>query len=64
MAASTTREDRDILPNNVKPSHYQLKIFDIEFGRNFGYKGDVFITLKVLRKFAHTVLIEISTQPQ
>lgn len=32
--------DRDILPDNFKPSHYDLVIKDLDFG-NWSYKGTV-----------------------
>ncbi|KAB5582275.1 peptidase family M1-domain-containing protein [Coniochaeta sp. 2T2.1] len=35
--------DRDILPDNFKPSHYDLVIKDLDFG-NWSYKGTVAIT--------------------
>ncbi|KAF2016445.1 hypothetical protein BU24DRAFT_433443 [Aaosphaeria arxii CBS 175.79] len=39
--------DRDILPSWVKPSHYSLSIFDIEFGGQFSYQGKVAINLNI-----------------
>lgn len=62
MAVSSTPQDKDILPSNVKPSHYKLKICNIELGGNFGYDGEVDITVDVLRKtlslLARNVLTE------
>ncbi|KAL9596173.1 MAG: hypothetical protein Q9179_004710 [Wetmoreana sp. 5 TL-2023] len=39
--------DRDILPNRVKPIHYDLSLHDLELGGSFGYKGTVKIELQV-----------------
>lgn len=47
--ASRAFEDRDILPDNVKPVNYDISLFDLELGGAFSYQGSVAIQLKVLR---------------
>ncbi len=42
-----TATDRDILPAAIKPFNYDLSLFDLEFGGNWGYKGLVKIDAKV-----------------
>lgn len=32
--------DRDVLPDNIKPSHYVLSLRDLDF-KNWTYKGTV-----------------------
>ncbi|KAH7393066.1 aminopeptidase-like protein [Pyrenochaeta sp. MPI-SDFR-AT-0127] len=41
--------DRDILPAWVKPAHYGVSLYDLEFGGNFGYKGTVTINTKITK---------------
>ncbi|KAL3437998.1 peptidase family M1-domain-containing protein [Aspergillus tetrazonus] len=40
-------KDRDILPNVVKPAHYDISLFDLQLGGSWSYKGIVNITSKV-----------------
>lgn len=47
--AGSSRLDRDILPDTVKPIHYDLSLYDIELGGAFSFQGTVKITVKVLR---------------
>ncbi len=46
---STSQSDRDILPDTVKPVHYDLFLYDIELGGDFNFKGTVKITAHVLK---------------
>ena len=39
--------DRDILPDSIKPVNYDLSLFDLEFGGNWGYAGLVKIDARV-----------------
>ncbi|KAF2203294.1 hypothetical protein GQ43DRAFT_479165 [Delitschia confertaspora ATCC 74209] len=39
--------DRDTLPELIKPSHYFLSLYDLEFGGNFTYQGTVKINVNV-----------------
>jgi aminopeptidase N len=39
--------DRDILPDNVKPLHYDLSIYDLEHANAFSYQGTVSILAKI-----------------
>ncbi|KAF2793513.1 aminopeptidase-like protein [Melanomma pulvis-pyrius CBS 109.77] len=39
--------DRDILPSWVKPSHYTVSLYDLEFGGNFTYQGTVAISVDI-----------------
>lgn len=45
--ASATLPDRDILPDTVKPSNYDLSIYDIELGGSWSYQGTVTIQSKI-----------------
>jgi hypothetical protein len=49
--------DRDVLPDNVKPKHYDLSLRDLEF-TNWTYKGTVtYVTpLPLIMKLALTAL--------
>ncbi|KAL6233896.1 hypothetical protein BDW75DRAFT_180445 [Aspergillus navahoensis] len=40
-------KDRDTLPSVVKPAHYDISLFDLQFGGSWSYKGIVSITSKV-----------------
>ncbi|PQE12886.1 hypothetical protein CJF30_00002794 [Rutstroemia sp. NJR-2017a BBW] len=42
-------QDRDILPDTIKPFHYALSIYDIELGGGFSYQGTVGIHSKITR---------------
>src|ERR1700733_534833 len=53
---SASHSDRDILPDTVKPVHYDLSIYDIELGGAFGFKGTVKITAKILKSTKSVVL--------
>ncbi|KAK4580351.1 hypothetical protein LTR86_000554 [Recurvomyces mirabilis] len=39
--------DRDILPADVKPVHYAISLFDLQFGGDWKYSGKVDIDLEV-----------------
>lgn len=41
--------DRDVLPDTVKPSHYDISIYDIELGGAYSYQGTVSISAKILK---------------
>ncbi|BDD59143.1 hypothetical protein MAP00_004376 [Monascus purpureus] len=41
--------DRDTLPDVVKPVHYDVSLFGLEFGGSWGYKGIVKIDTKITR---------------
>jgi aminopeptidase N len=41
--------DRDILPNTVKPINYDISIHDLELGGDFTYQGTVTIAVKVIK---------------
>ncbi|KAL2070703.1 hypothetical protein VTL71DRAFT_13729 [Oculimacula yallundae] len=47
--ASVEKQDRDILPSNVKPINYDISIHDIELGGGFAYQGTVKIQAKVVK---------------
>ncbi|GCB19566.1 alanine/arginine aminopeptidase [Aspergillus awamori] len=49
-------KDRDILPDVVKPVHYNVSLFDLQFGGSWGYKGTVKIDSKVNRPTKEIVL--------
>ncbi|KAI9831082.1 MAG: hypothetical protein M1826_003980 [Phylliscum demangeonii] len=48
--------DRDVLPNDVKPYHYDLKIHALELGGAFTYRGIVTIELNVIKSTREIVL--------
>lgn len=39
--------DRDVLPNSIKPIHYDIQLFDLELGGTFSFHGRVSIDLDV-----------------
>jgi len=41
--------DRDVLPDNIKPVHYDISLFDLELGGAFSYQGSVSILCKILK---------------
>ncbi|GKZ51733.1 hypothetical protein AbraIFM66951_006956, partial [Aspergillus brasiliensis] len=49
-------KDRDILPDVVKPVHYNVSLFDLQLGGSWGYKGTVKIDSKVTRPTKEIVL--------
>jgi aminopeptidase N len=51
-----SHSDRDILPDTVKPIHYDLSLYDIELGGAFSFQGRVEITAKVLESTKSVVL--------
>lgn len=48
--------DRDILPDNIKPIHYDISIYDIELGGSFSYQGTVSIISQVVTSSREIVL--------
>jgi aminopeptidase N len=56
IMTSTGQSDRDILPDTVKPVHYDLSIYDIELGGAFSFQGTVKITVEVLKDTKSIVL--------
>ncbi|KAF9883029.1 hypothetical protein FE257_004312 [Aspergillus nanangensis] len=49
-------KDRDILPDVVKPVHYHVSLFDLQFGGSWAYNGIVKVDLKVNRSTKEIVL--------
>ncbi|GAT27660.1 aminopeptidase B [Aspergillus luchuensis] len=49
-------KDRDILPDVVKPVHYNVSLFDLQFGGSWSYKGIVKIDSNVTRPTKSIVL--------
>ncbi|KAF1811011.1 hypothetical protein P152DRAFT_438711 [Eremomyces bilateralis CBS 781.70] len=58
-------QDRDILPDTVKPVNYELSIYDLELGGAFSYAGTVKIALDIVKSAKEIVLnthqLEIQT---
>lgn len=54
--ASISHTDRDILPDIVKPVHYDLSLYDLELGGAFSFQGTVKITAKVLKNTKSIIL--------
>jgi len=48
--------DRDVLPDTIKPINYDISIYDIELGGNFGYQGTVSILSKIIKNSKEIVL--------
>ncbi|KAF2755190.1 hypothetical protein EJ05DRAFT_532965 [Pseudovirgaria hyperparasitica] len=48
--------DRDVLPDNIKPIHYSLSLYDLEHGGAFSYEGQVSIDVKILKSTKEIVL--------
>ncbi|KAE8147945.1 peptidase family M1-domain-containing protein [Aspergillus avenaceus] len=49
-------KDRDILPNVVKPVHYDISLFDLQLGGSWAYKGIVRIDSKITHATNEIVL--------
>ncbi|KAJ9288246.1 hypothetical protein DTO280E4_6045 [Paecilomyces variotii] len=49
-------QDRETLPDVAKPIHYDLSLFDLEFGGSWSYKGVVKIDLDVTKPTKQIVL--------
>ncbi|KAH6723326.1 aminopeptidase-like protein [Leptodontidium sp. MPI-SDFR-AT-0119] len=47
--ATAVANDRDILPDNIKPINYDLSLYDIELGGAFSYQGTVSILSKIVK---------------
>jgi aminopeptidase N len=56
LAMSVDFNDRDILPDTVKPINYDISIYDIELGGDFSYQGTVSILSKVVKSSKEIVL--------
>ncbi|KAH8691108.1 peptidase family M1-domain-containing protein [Talaromyces proteolyticus] len=48
--------DRDILPDVLKPKHYDLSLFDLELGGSWSYRGTVKIETSIVRPTQEIVL--------
>ncbi|KAH8656940.1 aminopeptidase-like protein [Tricladium varicosporioides] len=48
--------DRDILPDFIRPAHYDISIYDIELGGAFSYQGTVKISAKIAKGVREIVL--------
>jgi aminopeptidase N len=53
---SANFNDRDTLPDTIKPINYDISIYDIELGGNFTYQGTVSILATVVRTSKEIVL--------
>ncbi|KAB8234627.1 peptidase family M1-domain-containing protein [Aspergillus alliaceus] len=49
-------KDREVLPDAVKPVHYDVSLFDLQFGGPWTYKGILKIDLKITRSTKEIVL--------
>jgi aminopeptidase N len=47
--AVDTSNDRDVLPNTVKPINYAISIYDLEFGGDWSYHGTVSIECRIVK---------------
>jgi Peptidase M1 N-terminal domain len=56
LAMSVNFNDRDTLPDTIKPISYDISIYDIELGGNFTYQGTVSILATVVRASKEIVL--------
>ncbi|PLN77093.1 putative aminopeptidase [Aspergillus taichungensis] len=48
--------DRETLPDAVKPLHYHVSLYDLQLGSSWGYKGNLKITSKVAKPTKDIVL--------
>lgn len=53
---SDERFGREVLPDTVKPIHYDLSLHDLELGGAFTYQGTVSILAKIVRSTNEIVL--------
>lgn len=53
---ASTSSDRDGLPNTVVPYHYDLSIYNMELGGDWGYEGKVAISARILEPCHEIVL--------
>lgn len=53
---STDVNDRDVLPDSVKPVNYDISIYDIELGGAFTYQGTVKILSKITKSTKEVIL--------
>ncbi|KAI9894861.1 MAG: hypothetical protein M1814_000081 [Vezdaea aestivalis] len=49
-------QDRDVLPDSVKPTNYDLSIYDLELGGKFSFKGTVKIDISIQRPIENVTL--------
>ncbi len=45
--ATMSPQDRDVLPDTVKPINYNIKLFDLELGAGFAFHGAVTIEIDI-----------------
>ncbi|KAH6885724.1 peptidase family M1-domain-containing protein [Thelonectria olida] len=55
LARNLKMDDRDVLPDNVKPRHYNLSLRDLEF-KNWTYKGTVTIDSEIVKPTKEVVV--------
>ncbi|EAS30841.3 aminopeptidase 2 [Coccidioides immitis RS] len=59
------RDDREILPDVAKPSHYTISLYNLQLGGSWGYNGTVKIDTRITRPTSEIVLnvkaIEVQT---
>jgi aminopeptidase N len=53
---ASSKPDRDILSDDVKPANYAISIHDIELGGAFSFQGTVSITAKILKSISSVTL--------
>ncbi|CAM1510513.1 Fc.00g008480.m01.CDS01 [Cosmosporella sp. VM-42] len=53
--ATKKMDDRDVLPDNVKPSHYTLSLRDLDF-KTWTYKGTVTIDSEIVKSTKEIIL--------
>lgn len=56
LVMASTSSDRDALPDNVVPYHYDLSIYNIELGGDWGYEGKVVISARILES-CHEIIL-------
>ncbi|KAK7413626.1 hypothetical protein QQX98_007489 [Neonectria punicea] len=55
LARNLKMDDRDVLPDNVKPTHYSLSLKDLEF-KNWTYQGTVTIDAEIVKPTKEIVI--------
>ncbi|KAI9846194.1 MAG: hypothetical protein M1837_004308 [Sclerophora amabilis] len=53
---STVVTDRDVLPDTIKPTHYDISLYDLELGGAFSYQGTVAIDIAIKKSTKEVVL--------
>lgn len=56
LSSVTMAGDRDVLPQDIRPTHYAIKIYDLELGNAFTFQGVVKIDIEIESPTAEIIL--------